>query len=176
MGRFGRRGSGVLISTSGGYGIDRKPAAAPHLRKRPARVINMSQLGMALEETGAPEIRVLFVYNSNPVATAPNQQRVIRAMSRDSLFTVVHEQIWTDTCDFADLVLPATTFLEHQELSRATAATRCSGAILLSNRPEKRGRTIGCLRDLRARWALTTPNFEKAKRISFDLQFETSMK
>jgi anaerobic selenocysteine-containing dehydrogenase len=119
MGRFGRRGSGILISTSGGYGIDRSPAAAPHLRKRPARVINMSQLGMALEETRDPEIRALFVYNANPAATAPNQERVIRALSRDSLFTVVHEQVWTDTCDYADVVLPATTFLEHKELCRS---------------------------------------------------------
>jgi anaerobic selenocysteine-containing dehydrogenase len=119
LGRFGRRGSGVLISTSGGYGMDRKPAAAPQLRKKPARTINMSQLGKALEETRDPEIGALFVYNSNPVATAPNQARVIRALSRESLFVAVHEQIWTDTCDFADVVLPATTFLEHKDLCRS---------------------------------------------------------
>jgi anaerobic selenocysteine-containing dehydrogenase len=119
IGRFGRRGSGVLISTTRGYGIDWSPVAAPHLRKRPARTINMSQLGMALEETRNPEIRALFIYNSNPVATAPNQERVVRAMSRDELFTVVHDQIWTDTCDYADVVLPATTFLEHKELTRS---------------------------------------------------------
>jgi anaerobic selenocysteine-containing dehydrogenase len=119
MGRFGRRGSGLVISTSGGYGLDRKPAAAPHLRKRPARTINMSQLGKALDETRDPEIGALFVYNSNPVATAPNQARVVRAMSRESLFVVVHEQVWTDTCAYADLVLPATTFLEHKDLCRS---------------------------------------------------------
>ena len=119
LGRFGRRGSGVLISTSGGYGLDRKPAAAPQLRRRPARTINMSQLGIALEETKDPEIGALYVYNSNPVATAPNQARVMRALSRESLFVAVHEQIWTDTCDFADVVLPATTFLEHKELCRS---------------------------------------------------------
>jgi anaerobic selenocysteine-containing dehydrogenase len=119
MGRFGQRGSGVLISTSRGYGIDWTPAAAPHLRTRPARTINMSQLGKALEEVKDPEIRALFIYNSNPVATAPNQERVVRAMSRESLFTAVHEQIWTDTCDYADVVLPATTFLEHKEFSRS---------------------------------------------------------
>jgi len=119
MGRFGRRGSGLVISTSGGYGLDRKPAAAPHLRKRPSRTINMSQLGKALDETRDPEIGAVFVYNSNPVATAPNQGRVVRAMSRESLFVVVHEQVWTDTCAVADLVLPATTFLEHKELCRS---------------------------------------------------------
>jgi anaerobic selenocysteine-containing dehydrogenase len=119
LGRFGRRGSGVLISTSGGYGMDRKPAAAPQLRTRPSRTINMSQLGKALEETRDPEIGALFVYNSNPAATAPNQTRVLRALSRESLFVAVHEQVWTDTCEFADVVLPATTFLEHPELSRS---------------------------------------------------------
>src|SRR5439155_17069223 len=61
----------------------------------------------------------LFVYNSNPVATAPSQARVVRALSRESLFVAVHEQVWTDTCDFADVVLPATTFLEHRDLSRS---------------------------------------------------------
>jgi anaerobic selenocysteine-containing dehydrogenase len=119
LGRFGRRGSGVLISTSGGYGLDRKPAAAPQLRRKPARTINMSQLGLALDEARDPEIGALYVYNSNPVATAPNQARVMRALSRESLFVAVHEQIWTDTCDFADVVLPATTFLEHKELCRS---------------------------------------------------------
>jgi anaerobic selenocysteine-containing dehydrogenase len=119
LGRFGRRGSGVLISTSGGYGLDRKPAAAPQLRRRPSRTINMSQLGIALEETRDPEIGALYIYNCNPVATAPNQIRVMRALSRESLFVAVHEQIWTDTCDFADVVLPATTFLEHKELCRS---------------------------------------------------------
>jgi anaerobic selenocysteine-containing dehydrogenase len=119
MGRFGRRGSGVLISTTPGYRMNRAPASAPHLRTKPARTINMSRLGIALDETRDPEIRALFVYNSNPVATAPNQERVVRAMSRDSLFTVVHDQVWTDTCDYADVVLPATTFLEHEELSRS---------------------------------------------------------
>jgi anaerobic selenocysteine-containing dehydrogenase len=119
LGRFGRRGSGVVISTSNGYGLDRKPATAPHLRTRPARTINMSQLGKALDETRDPEIGALYVYNSNPVATAPNQARVMRALSRESLFVVVHEQVWTDTCDFADVVLPATTFLEHKEVCRS---------------------------------------------------------
>lgn len=119
LGRFSRRGSGVLISTTNGYGMDRTPAAAPYLRKRPARTINMSQIGMALEETRDPAIDFLYVYNSNPVATAPHQTRVMRALSRESLFVAVHEQVWTDTCAFADVVLPATTFLEHKDLCRS---------------------------------------------------------
>ena len=119
LGRFSRRGSGVLISTTRGYGLDLTRAALPELRNQPARTINMSQLGNALEETRDPEIGALFIYNSNPVATAPNQSRVIRALSRESLFVAVHEQVWTDTCTFADVVLPATTFLEHTEACRS---------------------------------------------------------
>ncbi len=119
MGRFGRRGSGVTIGTSSGYGLDRKRAEGAHLRKRTSRTINMSEIGRALEEAKDPPIRALYVYNSNPVATAPNQARVVRELSRDDLFVVVHEQVWTDTCDFADLVLPATTFLEHEDLCRS---------------------------------------------------------
>jgi len=119
MGRFGKRGSGVVISTSGGYRMDRSPAQATHLRRTGARTINMSRLGQALDETTDPPIRALYVYNCNPVATAPNQARVVRALGRESLFVAVHEQIWTDTCAMADLVLPATTFLEHTEMCRS---------------------------------------------------------
>jgi anaerobic selenocysteine-containing dehydrogenase len=119
LGRFGRRGSGVLISTSGGYRMDRAPAQATHLRRNRARTINMSRLGQALDETTDPPIGALYVYNSNPVATAPNQGRVVRALGRESLFVAVHEQVWTDTCALADVVLPATTFLEHTEMCRS---------------------------------------------------------
>ena len=119
MGRFGARGSGITISTSGGYGLDRKPAEAPQLRKRPSRTINMSELGKVLDEAEGPPIRALYVYNCNPVATAPHQSRVVRALARESLFVAVHEQVWTDTCDWADVVLPATTFLEHRDLCRS---------------------------------------------------------
>jgi anaerobic selenocysteine-containing dehydrogenase len=119
LGRFGAPGAGVALSTTAGYGLDRKPAEAPQLRRRPSRTINMSELGKVLEEARDPEIRALFVYNCNPVATAPNQARVVRALGRESLFTVVHEQVWTDTCDHADVVLPATTFLEHADLCRS---------------------------------------------------------
>ncbi len=119
LGRFGTRGGGVTISTSDGYGLDRKAAQGKQLRKRPSRTINMSELGRALEETRDPAIGAVYVYNSNPVATAPHQSRVVRALSRESLFVAVHEQVWTDTCDLADVVLPATTFLEHTDLCRS---------------------------------------------------------
>jgi anaerobic selenocysteine-containing dehydrogenase len=119
LGRFGERGSGVTISTTLGYKMDRTPAEAPHLRRGTSRTVNMSELGRALAELKDPPIQALYVYNCNPLATAPNQARVARELAREDLFVVVHEQVWTDTCDYADLVLPATTFLEHKELCRA---------------------------------------------------------
>lgn len=119
LGRFGSCGSGVALSTSKGYRLNRERAEGAHLRKKPARTLNMSELGRVLEETKDPPIAAVYIYDCNPVATAPNQLRVVRALSRESLFVVVHEQVWTDTCEFADIVLPATTFLEHTELCRS---------------------------------------------------------
>ena len=82
------------------------------------RLINMNLLGRTLVEPQSPPVKVLFVYNCNPLATVPNQELVRRGLEREDLFTVVFEQSWTDTARYADLVLPATTFLEHRELSR----------------------------------------------------------
>ncbi|MBI3965868.1 MAG: molybdopterin-dependent oxidoreductase, partial [Chloroflexi bacterium] len=89
----------------------------PDLVRRGTRTINMVELGKALtDQQLAPPIRALYVYNSNPVAVAPDQNRVVAGLRRDNLFTVVHEQFLTDTADYADVVLPATTQLEHLDL------------------------------------------------------------
>jgi anaerobic selenocysteine-containing dehydrogenase len=114
-GKFGVRGGGYTMSNSGVWGIDQAPAvAAPP----PAtRTVNMNRLGEVLLE-GEPPVEVLFVYNCNPLATMPNQEKVRRGLAREDLFTVVFEQVWTDTARWADLVLPATHFLEHSELVR----------------------------------------------------------
>jgi anaerobic selenocysteine-containing dehydrogenase len=79
----------------------------------------MSEIGTALGTVSDPPIKALFVYNSNPAAVAPNHNEVVRQLRRDDLFTVVHEQFLTDTCDYADIVLPATTFFEHKDLQKA---------------------------------------------------------
>ena len=86
---------------------------------RPARVVNMVQLGTALNTLDVPPIRALFVYNSNPAAICPNHNEVVRGLKKPDLFTVVHEQFFTDTTDYADIVLPATTFFEHKDLQAA---------------------------------------------------------
>ena len=116
-------GGGLQLSTSGAYGLNNEALERPDLMDkslgREARTINMVELGKALTEVNDPPVKALFVYNSNPAAVCPNHNEVIRGLMRTDLFTVVHEQFFTDTTDYADIVLPATTFFEHKELQSA---------------------------------------------------------
>ncbi len=115
-GKFGVRGGGYSMSNSASWGIERPwiNAAEPT-----TRVVNMNHLGRALTEYKDPAVDVLFVYNCNPVATAPDQHRVVRGLEREDLFTVVFEQVMTDTALYADVILPATTFLEGYDFAKA---------------------------------------------------------
>lgn len=132
-GAWKHRGGGAQLSTSGAFAwnkreLERLDLALDSPLGRPARVVNMSALGKALTELGqgpeakpegGPAVHALFVYNSNPGAVAPNQNAVRRGMARADLFTVVHELFFTDTTDYADFILPATTFLEHTDIQGA---------------------------------------------------------
>jgi len=114
-------GGGLLLTTSGAFTLNRPGLEMPELQQRSplgrqARLVNMSRLGEALTALDDPPVKALVVYNSNPAAVAPNQNRVLEGMGREDLFTVVLEQFQTDTADYADVVLPATTFLEHTDL------------------------------------------------------------
>jgi anaerobic selenocysteine-containing dehydrogenase len=121
-GKFGVRGGGYTMSNGdAGWGVGPEPGIAA---AEPAtRAVNMVELGKALTD-GAPKVEVLFVYNCNPAQTVPDQNRVLRGLAREDLFTVVHEQVFTDTCRWADVVLPATAFLEHREIRRGYGAMR----------------------------------------------------
>jgi anaerobic selenocysteine-containing dehydrogenase len=117
-------GGGLQLSLSGAFAFNGTALERPDLMmasplQRPARMVNMSRLGHALTELEAPPVKALFVYNSNPAAIAPNQNAVVRGLTRSDLFTVVHEHFFTDTTDYADVVLPATTFLEHKDFQGA---------------------------------------------------------
>ena len=91
--------------------------ARPHLREGEARSLNMSSIGEALTDLGLdPPVAALIVWNSNPAAIAPDQERVLEGLRRENLFTVVCEQFMTDTAAHADVVLPATTQLEHLDV------------------------------------------------------------
>ncbi|MDQ3907819.1 MAG: molybdopterin oxidoreductase family protein [Acidobacteriota bacterium] len=111
---------GALLSTSGAFPLNYDALQRPDLIPSPRpRTLNMSQLGDALTTVNDPPVRALYVYNSNPAAVAPDQSKVLEGLKREDLFTVVHEQFMTDTCDYADIVLPATTQLEHFDLHKA---------------------------------------------------------
>jgi anaerobic selenocysteine-containing dehydrogenase len=117
VGAWRHPGGGAFLSTSKLYGFDRAALQRPDLIPRGTRTINMVQLAEALHgELGPPPVRALYVYNSNPAAVCPDQARVLAGLRRDDLFTVVHEQFPTDTAMYADILLPATTQLEHLDI------------------------------------------------------------
>ncbi len=148
-GSWKERGGGLLLSTSGSFPFDSARVQMPELMQaselgRAARVVNMNELGWALTGLGrdargseqeadpspaaqddnslgaeGPPVKAMFVYNCNPAAVAPDSEKVLEGLRREDLFTVVHEQFFTDTTDYADVVLPATTFLEQKELMGA---------------------------------------------------------
>jgi len=121
-GHWRRAGGGVQLSTSGNFQFNR-PALERVDLSPPVRTINMIRLGEALTRAdagvGGPPVRALVVYNSNPAAVAPDRAQVLRGLAREDLFTVVLEHFQTDTADWADIVLPATTQLEHWDIHYA---------------------------------------------------------
>jgi len=119
-GKFGVHGGGYTMSNSAAWGIQAETLIGVPAAK--TRLVNMNHLGRALLDYNDPPVSVLFVYNCNPVATVPDQRRVIEGLRRDDLFTVVHEQVRTDTTAYADVILPATTFLEQYDIAKGYGA------------------------------------------------------
>ena len=121
-GKFGIPGGGYTMSNSAAFG--KKPFVWD--ASTATRIVNMNRVGRALlgDDPGFRErpIKGLFVYNCNPLATLPDQNRMRAGLERDDLFTVVFEQVMTDTARYADVILPATTFLEHYDVARGYGA------------------------------------------------------
>ncbi|THF59423.1 molybdopterin-containing oxidoreductase family protein [Pseudothauera rhizosphaerae] len=119
-GAWRKPGCGALLSTSGNFPVDahtlERPDLYPDPVRFPPRTINMSTIGRDLLEAADPPIRAIYVYNSNPVAVAPDGNRVRDGFAREDLFCVVHELFQTDTADYADILLPATSQLEHHDV------------------------------------------------------------
>lgn len=110
---------GILLSSSGNYPVDSAALERPDLMPSPTpRMINMSTIGQDLLRA-RPPIKALFVYNSNPVAIAPQSGEVVRGFARDDLFTVVHDLFQTDTADYADILLPATSHVEQLDIHKS---------------------------------------------------------
>ena len=121
VGSWREVGGGLQLGTSQAFRLNRTALEMPELQMksalgREARILNMSELGKVLTEVNDPPVKAMVVYNSNPAAIAPNQNLVLKGMRREDLFTVVLEQFQNDTADHADILLPATTFLEHTDL------------------------------------------------------------
>ncbi|MFD1737967.1 molybdopterin-dependent oxidoreductase [Bacillus salitolerans] len=118
-GQWGIRGGGALKGNGSFYQYNMEKLQRPDLRPSPnVRTVNMNQIGDALIHEDPP-IFGLFVYNSNPAQVAPDQTKVRKGLVRDDLFTVVHDLFLTDTCKYADLVLPATSHFENLDLYKS---------------------------------------------------------
>jgi anaerobic selenocysteine-containing dehydrogenase len=120
-GAYARKGGGALLATTGGFGFDfgaiRRPSGPAA-----TRTVNHNRIGEALLTLADPPIRALFVAANNPAVTCPDVQAMRRGLGREDLFTVVHDPFLTETARYADLVLPATTYLETEDLYRAYGA------------------------------------------------------
>lgn len=117
IGAWRHRAGGILLSTSALFPFHLSELQRSDLIPQGTRTVNMIQLAEALHgELPGPPVQALYVYNSNPAAVCPDQQRVLRGLERDDLFTVVHEQFPTDTARYADILLPATMQPEHFDL------------------------------------------------------------
>jgi len=132
VGAWGKPGGGIFIGTATGGAFPLQTVTREDFITTMPRLVSMNQLGAALTELTSPQVMSLYVYHSNPAAIAPDQNAVIRGLEREDLFTVVHERFLTDTARYADIVLPATSSLEHSDLYRCYGsyqAQRCGAAI-----------------------------------------------
>ncbi len=161
-GQYGTRGGGLAYSTSGYVKWDTR---AVHKQLPPSRKVNMNRLGAALcGEVTDPPVMALYVFGANPATSSPNAGQIVEGLKRDDLFTVVHELFLTDTADYADIVLPATSQLEHTDLHKAyghTALTYNAPAIAPLGESKSNWEVMGLLADalgFREPWLHQTPD------------------
>jgi anaerobic selenocysteine-containing dehydrogenase len=119
VGAYGKKGGGCFTSTNTAGAFAMKEVLREDFMVKKTRLINMNRLGWALNELEGPPIQSLYVYHSNPAAVTPDQNQVLKGLTREDLFTIVHERFMTDTARYADIVLPSTSSLEHSDLYRS---------------------------------------------------------
>lgn len=160
-------GGGLQLSTSGAFhfntpSLERKDLQHAALG-REARLVNMSELGRALTELDRPRVKAVVVYCSNPAAVAPDQNQVTRGLRRDDLFTVVIEQLQTDTADYADILLPTTTFLEHTDVYLAYGHYYLQFARAALTAPGECRSNVEIFRELAKRMGFSEPCFDESE-------------
>ena len=158
-------GGGLQLTTSAAFQVNRTALERPDLQLasplgREARLVNMTLLGDALTTLENPRVHALVVYNSNPAAIAPDQNAVRSGLKRDDLFTVVLEQFQNDTADFADILLPSTTFLEHTDLYYAYGHFHLQLARPALRAPGEALPNVEVFRRLAARMGFEEPCFQ----------------
>ena len=119
VGAWKKKGGGCFVGTSTAGAFPMEEILREDFMAKKTRIVNMNQLGSALNQIDDPPVKSLYVYHSNPAAIAPDQNQVLKGLAREDLFTVVHERFMTDTARFADVVLPSTSSLEHSDLYRS---------------------------------------------------------
>ncbi len=161
-------GGGLTLSTSAAFEFNRPALERAGLQQIPlgreARLLNMSLIGQVLTETANPPVKAIVVYNSNPAAIAPNQSLVHKGFARPDLFTVVIDHFLTDTARFADIVLPATMFLEHDDLYLAYGHYHLQLAMAAATPPAECRSNVEIFRALAHRMGFTEPCFSDTTR------------
>ncbi len=164
VGAWGKPGGGALLETTPIWGFDVNALRRPDLLPRPVRAVNHSLLGRSLLELRDPPIMALFVAANNPAVTCPDQTRVVAGLSRDDLFTVVHDPFLSDTARFADIVLPACTAVETEDLYRSYGTYYVQhGPRLIAPSGESRS-NLWLAQALAQRFGLTDPVFSRTPR------------
>jgi anaerobic selenocysteine-containing dehydrogenase len=169
VGAWEKSGGGGHQDTASAWGFDYDALRRPDLAPGPTRTINHSQLGRALCELRDPPIAALFVAANNPAVTCPDQNRVVAGLSREDLFTVVHDAFMTDTARYADIVLPAAIAVETEDFYRSYGTLYVQhGPRLVEPAGESRS-NLWLVQELARRFGLDDPVFRRTPREHFDV-------
>lgn len=178
-GAWQEEGGGALYNQSDIYALDKTLINGLDVAHDHTRVLDQSRIGPILcgnkdDLQGGPEVKALFIQNTNPAVVAPDTNQVLKGLARDNLFTVVHEQFMTDTARWADIVLPATMFLEHDDLYSASGHTHLQLGPKLIDVPGECRSNHEVLAALFKRLGLSHPASDMSERALIDATLKAS--